>query len=40
MQRFIVSATIAAAFALPAQAQQVTFMTGPQGGRGSRWAEP
>jgi len=32
MQRFIVSATIAAAFALPAQAQQVTFMTGPQGG--------
>lgn len=32
MQRFIVSAAIAAAFALPAQAQQVTFMTGPQGG--------
>ncbi|MGB5080668.1 MAG: TAXI family TRAP transporter solute-binding subunit [Burkholderiales bacterium] len=32
MQRFIVSAAVAAAFALPAQAQQVTFMTGPQGG--------
>jgi len=32
MQRFIVSAALAAAFALPAQAQQVTFMTGPQGG--------
>jgi len=32
MQRFIVFAAVAAAFALPAQAQQVTFMTGPQGG--------
>ena len=32
MQRFIVFAAAAAAFALPAHAQQVTFMTGPQGG--------
>lgn len=32
MQRYIVLAAVAAVFALPAQAQQVTFMTGPQGG--------
>ena len=32
MQRFIVFAAAAAAFALPAHAQQVIFMTGPQGG--------
>ena len=32
ISRLIAAACIGAAFALPAQAQQVTFMTGPQGG--------
>jgi len=32
MQRIIVFAAVSAALALPVQAQQVTFMTGPQGG--------
>lgn len=32
MQRFFIFAAVAAAFSLPAHAQQVTFMTGPQGG--------
>jgi len=32
MQRLIVFAAVATALALPAQAQQLTFMTGPQGG--------
>ena len=31
-QSFVVAAAVAAAFALPAGAQQVTLMTGPQGG--------
>jgi len=30
--RLAAAAAVGAAFALPAQAQQVTFMTGPQGG--------
>ena len=30
--RTFVAATVVAAFAVPAAAQQVTFMTGPQGG--------
>ncbi|MCK7491129.1 MAG: hypothetical protein MZW92_04740 [Comamonadaceae bacterium] len=30
--RALCAATVAAAFALPAAAQQLTFMTGPQGG--------
>lgn len=32
IRRLIAAACLGAAFALPAQAQQVTFMTGPQGG--------